>query len=338
NYQDLWYASPAESESGWGVNFAQQGDTVFATWFTYEASGAPMWLVAVAPRTGANAFAGTLFRTTGPAFDASPFRPERVTRTPVGDVTITFASGNAGTFRYSVNGVTQSKSITRQVFRAPGTTCQYAEGVWKGATDRGEAAVVVVLEGGSHFIYWGSAGGSGGHVVHGTARMDAGSFSSPHSLDYPVALAVETSDATSNYAISGTYAPGGDIVLSLAGDAGARKLTATFDAASTGSPDLAAVAGSYAGISGHVNGRRSATFAVAESGTVTGRNDRCTFRGRLTPRQSPAVFDFTLSAIGPCIFGTVNGIAQYHEPTRELRMFGLFAGGIDMYYVIGARQ
>src|SRR6185295_6270993 len=32
NYQDLWYASPAGSESGWGVNFTHQGDSIFATW------------------------------------------------------------------------------------------------------------------------------------------------------------------------------------------------------------------------------------------------------------------------------------------------------------------
>ena len=34
------------------------------------------------------------------------------------------ASGNAATFAYVVNGVSQSKAITRQVFRAPGTLCQ----------------------------------------------------------------------------------------------------------------------------------------------------------------------------------------------------------------------
>ncbi|MGC1818702.1 MAG: S8 family peptidase, partial [Casimicrobiaceae bacterium] len=36
NYQGLWWASPAGSESGWGINFAHQGDVIFATWFTYD--------------------------------------------------------------------------------------------------------------------------------------------------------------------------------------------------------------------------------------------------------------------------------------------------------------
>ena len=37
---------------------------------------------------------------------------------------MTFANGNSATFAYTVNGVTQTKAITRQVFRTPGTICQ----------------------------------------------------------------------------------------------------------------------------------------------------------------------------------------------------------------------
>ena len=45
NYTGLWYNAPAESESGWGINFTQQGDTLFGTLFTYDADRSPMWLV-----------------------------------------------------------------------------------------------------------------------------------------------------------------------------------------------------------------------------------------------------------------------------------------------------
>jgi hypothetical protein len=38
NYQGLWWKSPAGSESGWGINFAHQGDVIFATWFTCRTS------------------------------------------------------------------------------------------------------------------------------------------------------------------------------------------------------------------------------------------------------------------------------------------------------------
>src|SRR4029079_291562 len=111
----LWGAAPAGAEAGWGVNFTQQGEVIFATWFTYDSDGAPLWLSVTANKSAAGIYTGTLYRTTGPAFNALPFDPSRVTATPVGSATLTFASGNTGTFAYTVNGVSQSKSITRQV-------------------------------------------------------------------------------------------------------------------------------------------------------------------------------------------------------------------------------
>ncbi len=80
NVQGLWWNAPAGSESGWGINFAHQGDVIFATWFTYDASGRAWWLSMTAERSGANTFTGTLYRTTGPAFGAVPFDPAQVQR------------------------------------------------------------------------------------------------------------------------------------------------------------------------------------------------------------------------------------------------------------------
>jgi len=81
-------------------------------------------LSVIAQRTGPGTYSGTLNRTTGPSFNALPFNPVGVTVTPVGTATFSFANGNAAQFAYTVNGVSQSKQITRQVFRTPGTVCQ----------------------------------------------------------------------------------------------------------------------------------------------------------------------------------------------------------------------
>jgi len=124
NYQDLWWASPAGSESGWGVNLSHQGDIIFATWFTYAADGSPMWLVATTTKTAPGTYTGTLYQTSGPPFNAVPFDSAKVVATSVGTATFTFTDGNNGTFAYTVNGVSQTKAITRQVFVAPGTVCQ----------------------------------------------------------------------------------------------------------------------------------------------------------------------------------------------------------------------
>jgi len=121
NYQDLWWVANG-AESGWGVNLTHQGDIIFVTWFTYDFDGSVLWLSATTPKVDTGLYSGTLYRTTGPPFNAQPFDPNRVTRTPVGTLTIKFSDGNTGTFSYSMHGVTQTKAITRQVFSPPAAT------------------------------------------------------------------------------------------------------------------------------------------------------------------------------------------------------------------------
>ncbi|MFZ3322625.1 MAG: protease pro-enzyme activation domain-containing protein [Usitatibacter sp.] len=124
NYTDLWWASPANSESGWGINLNHEGSTIFATWFTYSATGKAMWLVSTAPQTAAQVFTGPVYQTSGPPFNSVPFDSTRVGVTQVGSATFTFINGNAATFAYTVNGISQSKVLTRELFSATGTVCQ----------------------------------------------------------------------------------------------------------------------------------------------------------------------------------------------------------------------
>lgn len=124
NYQDLWWGAPGGSQSGWGINLNHEGDTIFATWFTYDLDGSPMWLVVTAAKAAPGVYTGTLYRTTGPAFNSVPFNPASVVPTAVGMATFTFADGNTATFAYTVNGIAQQKAITREVFSGAGTVCQ----------------------------------------------------------------------------------------------------------------------------------------------------------------------------------------------------------------------
>ena len=123
NYTDLWWASPAGSEAGWGINLTHQSDTIFATWFTYDLNGSPMWLVATAPKTSPGVYSGALYRTTGLPFNAVPYVPNADIAAQVGTATFSFSDGNNATFAYMVNGVAQNKAITREVFNPPGTVC-----------------------------------------------------------------------------------------------------------------------------------------------------------------------------------------------------------------------
>jgi hypothetical protein len=115
NYQGMWWNA---SESGWGVDIAQQGDVWFAAWFTYNERGDPTWYVMPrGERTSmAEEFEGTLYQTTGPDFTFATFDPSQVTPYPVGTLRFRFSDANNGAMEAVVNGVRVQKAITRQVF------------------------------------------------------------------------------------------------------------------------------------------------------------------------------------------------------------------------------
>ena len=126
NYTDLWWAASG-GESGWGITLEHQDDVLFAAWFTYDTLGAPRWLVATAPRIAGNVYSGTLFRTTGPPFAAPFFDPAAVKPIVAGTATFTFSNGNAATFTSTIDGVTRTRALSRQLFAPPaGTWCRKA--------------------------------------------------------------------------------------------------------------------------------------------------------------------------------------------------------------------
>jgi DNA-binding beta-propeller fold protein YncE len=125
SFQDLWWNSPAGSESGWGLNITHQGDILFVTWFTYAADGQGMWLVGSrVERAGNGAYRGTLYRTAGPPIGSSPWDPKRVTPTVVGSIALTFTDADNATLAYTVDGISGAKSVTRQAFATPPTVCR----------------------------------------------------------------------------------------------------------------------------------------------------------------------------------------------------------------------
>jgi YVTN family beta-propeller protein len=117
DYTDLWW-NPAES--GWGMGVTQQDGTMFLTWFVYDNSGFPTWLVAsdcvVSP--GGNGCSGTLYRTLGPPGPAASltFDPARVSVSVAGHIDVAFTDRDNGIVTYTVDGVTGAKAITRQLF------------------------------------------------------------------------------------------------------------------------------------------------------------------------------------------------------------------------------
>ncbi|HXZ48046.1 MAG TPA: hypothetical protein VEG27_03445 [Usitatibacter sp.] len=112
DYTDLWW-NP--SESGWGLSVTQQYGVMFLAWYVYDGNGKPMWYVASNCVVSGSGCSGTLYRTTGPAFGPT-FDPMAVHAFEAGTVSLTFTDANDGALSYTVNGVSSTKTITRQVF------------------------------------------------------------------------------------------------------------------------------------------------------------------------------------------------------------------------------
>jgi hypothetical protein len=116
---DMWFVP---TESGWGLNVIEQGDTLFATLFVYDAQRRPRWYVASSlaqqgdSNTGAVSYAGPLTEVTGPYFGTA-FNPQAVTRRDVGQMSFQARSDGTASLDYSVDGVRVSKPLQRFAFR-----------------------------------------------------------------------------------------------------------------------------------------------------------------------------------------------------------------------------
>ncbi len=75
NYTALWWNA---AESGWGINLNHQGNIVFGTLFTYDAIGAPLWLVMSDGRPAVRTARPSPASSTGPR--GRPSTPTRSRR------------------------------------------------------------------------------------------------------------------------------------------------------------------------------------------------------------------------------------------------------------------
>ncbi len=131
---DLWWNA---NESGWGVTATHQREVVFLTFFVYGPDNRPTFFTATLSYTGQTGsgalnFTGPMHTTTGPWFGSGFFNPNAVSARQVGTATFT-AFVESATLTYSVDGVTVTKSLTRQTFRNNDLTGNYG-GVFRETT------------------------------------------------------------------------------------------------------------------------------------------------------------------------------------------------------------
>lgn len=96
-YDGLWW-SPQQNGHGFFINI--QGDTLTATWYTYDdVRGEPVWTLTAGPMSSATTYSGTMYRFSGPALVsgvdlANAFDSAGSTVSPMasGTISLTFTS------------------------------------------------------------------------------------------------------------------------------------------------------------------------------------------------------------------------------------------------------
>lgn len=113
DYSALWWN---ENESGWGVAITQQYGMIFATIYTYDASGNPIWYVASSCPLSGNGCSGDLYQVVGGSAPTVTWDGANKVVTKVGTVSFAFSDSSLGTMSYTINGLAGAKAISRQLF------------------------------------------------------------------------------------------------------------------------------------------------------------------------------------------------------------------------------
>jgi hypothetical protein len=152
NYQDLWWAG--SQENGWGLSISQQGSSLFVVLYVYDSAGRPQWVVMPDPQWNAafNSVTGALYVPTGASY--ASYDPARFVVGPsVGSATIDFSGTGAATLRYTLNGASGTKAISRQTFGAGAALGNYTD-LWWGGTSQNGWGISLTQQGSDFFAVW----------------------------------------------------------------------------------------------------------------------------------------------------------------------------------------
>lgn len=138
NYTDMWWAG--ESENGWGASITQHGSTQFVVLFVYDNNRKPIWYAMPGGTWNASftSYSGNLYLPSSSSYtnyNPAAFQPNA----SVGSATLTYQSANTATLSYTINGISGSKKISRQVFGADNGVFRMgvADLWWAGETQNG---------------------------------------------------------------------------------------------------------------------------------------------------------------------------------------------------------
>ena len=153
-YKGLWYN---RNESGWGMSVTQHDSINFVALYTYDPSTQPVWYVMSDCRivTAGNC-TGDIYKVVGGKSPTQPWAALDFSQalSTAGRGTLTFSDTHNGKFDFTLNGVTGSKTIERQLFSS-GTAAQALDytDLWWNANESGWG-VALTQDMGMIFAAW----------------------------------------------------------------------------------------------------------------------------------------------------------------------------------------
>ena len=125
----LWWNA---NESGWGASITQQSDKMFVAMYVYDGVGNATWytMFCTVSNTSCN---GDLLRNKGGSTATAPWNGSGISAPIVGTMTLQFTGNDAATMSYTLDGLNNTKQITRFVFGPPPPVVPGLAGTWFGA-------------------------------------------------------------------------------------------------------------------------------------------------------------------------------------------------------------
>lgn len=230
DWQGLWWNA---NESGWGMSLTQHGSQIFVAVYTYDEAGRAVWYVIPNCPVTATGCTGDLYRVKGGTAPTLAWVPDSLALTTVGSGTLTFASSSAGTFDFTIDGVSGTKAITQQIFATsgPAPVVDYTD-LWWNESESGWG-VSLTQQFGIIFAAWftyDAAGEPVWYVVSNCAVNETGCSGTLYRVSGGAALtapwtAVNPAAPAGEVTFAFTGPATGTMTYTIDGVAGTRKIT-----------------------------------------------------------------------------------------------------------------
>jgi hypothetical protein len=145
----LWWNA---NESGWGTTITQQSGIMFVTMFAYDALGNPLWYTVSCTIAGAGC-SGDMLRFRGGTMPTSTWNGSGLNYTKVGTLALNFTSNDSAAMSYTIDGVSATRQITRNIFGPTPPPAPSLAGQWQGAIIEVRSNCAQTQNNGGHATY-----------------------------------------------------------------------------------------------------------------------------------------------------------------------------------------